>query len=224
MCKYRITHFSIFMEFVEIKGNSNILSSATALWKTATAMILQYYGCFDPIHLVFSRNASSLITGNQIYTRPSVFSILVQPSDGEVGIELPIQPRLIFLDEKVTSPIWLALHRMGCISKHPHIHSQSVCHMKLAAHRRPHCVGHSCKSHRVFLHCLWGFEISHRQNRDFWCVFPSQCWFCSWRKDSRLWWNLAFRLHGFGSAYCFSFWGHGGLNPEWCLWETSALP
>ncbi|EDM18654.1 rCG43431, isoform CRA_b, partial [Rattus norvegicus] len=46
------------------------------------------------------RNASSLITGNQIYTRPSVVSILVQPSDGEVGIELPIQPRLIFLDEK----------------------------------------------------------------------------------------------------------------------------
>ncbi|XP_028622467.1 fibrocystin [Grammomys surdaster] len=46
------------------------------------------------------RNSSSLITGNLIYTRPSVLSILVQPSDGEVGIELPVQPRLIFLDEK----------------------------------------------------------------------------------------------------------------------------
>ncbi|XP_052048711.1 fibrocystin [Apodemus sylvaticus] len=46
------------------------------------------------------RNASSLITGNLIYTRPFVLSILVQPSDGEVGIELPVQPRLVFLDEK----------------------------------------------------------------------------------------------------------------------------
>lgn len=46
------------------------------------------------------RNASSLITGNLIYTRPSELSILVQPSDGEVGIELPVQPRLVFLDEK----------------------------------------------------------------------------------------------------------------------------
>ncbi|XP_029395132.1 fibrocystin isoform X6 [Mus pahari] len=46
------------------------------------------------------RNASSLITRNLIFTRPSELSILVQPSDGEVGIELPIQPRLVFLDEK----------------------------------------------------------------------------------------------------------------------------
>ncbi|XP_051008909.1 LOW QUALITY PROTEIN: fibrocystin [Acomys russatus] len=46
------------------------------------------------------RNASSLRTGNLIYTRPSVLSMLVQPSDGEVGIELPVQPQLVFLDEK----------------------------------------------------------------------------------------------------------------------------
>ncbi|XP_038199739.1 fibrocystin [Arvicola amphibius] len=46
------------------------------------------------------RNASHLRTGNRIYTRPSKLSILVQPSDGEVGIDLPVQPQLIFLDEK----------------------------------------------------------------------------------------------------------------------------
>lgn len=46
------------------------------------------------------RNASSLRTGNLIYTRPSVLSVLVQPSDGEVGIDLPVQPQLVFLDEK----------------------------------------------------------------------------------------------------------------------------
>ncbi|XP_035309211.1 fibrocystin isoform X3 [Cricetulus griseus] len=46
------------------------------------------------------RNASSLGTGNLIYTRPSVLSVLVQPSDGEVGIDLPVQPQLVFLDEK----------------------------------------------------------------------------------------------------------------------------
>ncbi|XP_051060248.1 fibrocystin [Phodopus roborovskii] len=46
------------------------------------------------------RNASSLQTGNLIYTRPSVLSIVVQPSDGEVGIDLPVQPQLVFLDEK----------------------------------------------------------------------------------------------------------------------------
>ncbi|XP_055461671.1 fibrocystin, partial [Psammomys obesus] len=45
-------------------------------------------------------NASSLRTGNLIYTRPSVLSMLRQPSDGEVGTELPVQPQLVFLDEK----------------------------------------------------------------------------------------------------------------------------
>ncbi|XP_076414005.1 fibrocystin isoform X2 [Peromyscus maniculatus bairdii] len=46
------------------------------------------------------RNASTLRTGNLIYTRPSVLSMLVQPSDGEVGVDLPVQPQLVFLDEK----------------------------------------------------------------------------------------------------------------------------
>ncbi|KAL1771938.1 fibrocystin isoform X1 [Sigmodon hispidus] len=46
------------------------------------------------------RNTSSLRTENFIYTRPIVLSMLVQPSDGEVGRELTVQPQLIFLDEK----------------------------------------------------------------------------------------------------------------------------
>ncbi|KAL6078573.1 hypothetical protein STEG23_011142, partial [Scotinomys teguina] len=46
------------------------------------------------------RNVSSLRTENLIYTRPFVLSMLVQPSDGEVGIDLPVQPQLVFLDEK----------------------------------------------------------------------------------------------------------------------------
>lgn len=71
------------------------------------------------IILVFSRNASHLRTGNRIYTRPSILSILVQPSDGEVGIDLPVQPQLVFLDEKVASQIWPSFHSMYFIAKHP---------------------------------------------------------------------------------------------------------
>lgn len=71
------------------------------------------------IILVFSRNASHLRSGNRIYTRPSILSILVQPSDGEVGIDLPVQPQLVFLDEKVASQIWPPFHSMYFTSKHP---------------------------------------------------------------------------------------------------------
>lgn len=92
------------------------------------------------IFFLFSRNASSLITGNLIYTRPSVLSILVQPSDGEVGIELPVQPRLIFLDEKVAPQIWQVLHGVCFISKRHHLYSQSNCHMKLTTCRNSHYV------------------------------------------------------------------------------------
>uniref|UniRef100_G3U5N5 Uncharacterized protein n=1 Tax=Loxodonta africana TaxID=9785 RepID=G3U5N5_LOXAF len=45
-------------------------------------------------------NTSSVKTGNLIYIRPYVLSVLVQPSDGEVGKELPVQPQLVFLDEQ----------------------------------------------------------------------------------------------------------------------------
>ncbi|XP_008823437.1 fibrocystin [Nannospalax galili] len=46
------------------------------------------------------KNSSSFKTGNLIYIRPYILSVLVQPSDGEVGKELPVQPQLVFLDEK----------------------------------------------------------------------------------------------------------------------------
>ncbi|XP_031997014.1 fibrocystin [Hylobates moloch] len=45
-------------------------------------------------------NTSSFKTGNLIYIRPYALSIVVQPSDGEVGNELPVQPQLVFLDEQ----------------------------------------------------------------------------------------------------------------------------
>ncbi|KAF4013472.1 hypothetical protein G4228_005036 [Cervus hanglu yarkandensis] len=45
-------------------------------------------------------NTSSFKTGNLIYIRPYSLSILVQPSDGEVGKELTVQPQLIFLDKQ----------------------------------------------------------------------------------------------------------------------------
>lgn len=48
------------------------------------------------------RNTSNFKTENSIYIRPYALSVLVQPSDGEVGKELPIQPQLIFLDKQVT--------------------------------------------------------------------------------------------------------------------------
>ncbi|XP_007934471.1 fibrocystin [Orycteropus afer afer] len=45
-------------------------------------------------------NTSSVKTENLIYMRPYALSVLVQPSDGEVGKELPTQPQLVFLDEQ----------------------------------------------------------------------------------------------------------------------------
>ncbi|KAI5941136.1 Fibrocystin [Manis javanica] len=45
-------------------------------------------------------NTSSPETTNLIYTRPYVLSVLVQPSDGEVGKELTVQPQLIFLNKQ----------------------------------------------------------------------------------------------------------------------------
>ncbi|XP_060046033.1 fibrocystin isoform X3 [Erinaceus europaeus] len=45
-------------------------------------------------------NTSNFKTGNLIYVRPYALSILVQPSDGDVGKELPVQPHLVFLDKQ----------------------------------------------------------------------------------------------------------------------------
>ncbi|XP_037698842.1 fibrocystin isoform X3 [Choloepus didactylus] len=45
-------------------------------------------------------NTSSFKTGNLIYIRPYALSVLIQPSDGEVGKELPVQPQLVFLDKQ----------------------------------------------------------------------------------------------------------------------------
>nr|XP_020849568.1 fibrocystin isoform X3 [Phascolarctos cinereus] len=47
-----------------------------------------------------SGNSSSLDTGGVVYKRPYTLSIQVQPSNGEVGIELPVQPLLVFLDKQ----------------------------------------------------------------------------------------------------------------------------
>ncbi|XP_036624228.1 fibrocystin [Trichosurus vulpecula] len=47
-----------------------------------------------------SGNSSSLDTGGLVYIRPYTLSVQVQPSDGEVGIELPVQPQLVFLDKQ----------------------------------------------------------------------------------------------------------------------------
>ncbi|XP_032319137.1 fibrocystin isoform X2 [Camelus ferus] len=45
-------------------------------------------------------NTSSFKPGNWMYVRPSALSVLVQPSDGEVGKELGVQPELVFLDQQ----------------------------------------------------------------------------------------------------------------------------
>ncbi|KAM5324480.1 fibrocystin isoform 2-T2 [Glossophaga mutica] len=45
-------------------------------------------------------NTSTFKAGNWIYIRPYALSVLVQPSDGEVGKELPVQPQLVFLDKQ----------------------------------------------------------------------------------------------------------------------------
>uniref|UniRef100_A0A8C8SGU1 PKHD1 ciliary IPT domain containing fibrocystin/polyductin n=1 Tax=Pelusios castaneus TaxID=367368 RepID=A0A8C8SGU1_9SAUR len=46
------------------------------------------------------RNGSSLMRGGCLYVRPYNVSVQVQPSDGEVEKELPIQPQIIFLDKQ----------------------------------------------------------------------------------------------------------------------------
>ncbi|XP_047651580.1 fibrocystin isoform X2 [Phacochoerus africanus] len=50
--------------------------------------------------IISSGNTSSFETGNLIYIRPSALKVLVQPSDGEVGRELTVQPQLVFLDKQ----------------------------------------------------------------------------------------------------------------------------
>ncbi|XP_029801305.1 fibrocystin [Suricata suricatta] len=45
-------------------------------------------------------NTSSYKTENLIYVRPYALLVLVQPSDGEVGKELRVQPQLVFLDKQ----------------------------------------------------------------------------------------------------------------------------
>ncbi|XP_054554835.1 fibrocystin isoform X2 [Talpa occidentalis] len=49
---------------------------------------------------VYGHGNTSLKTGNLIYVRPYALSVLVQPSDGQVGKELPVQPQLVFLDKQ----------------------------------------------------------------------------------------------------------------------------
>uniref|UniRef100_H0XDH1 Fibrocystin n=1 Tax=Otolemur garnettii TaxID=30611 RepID=H0XDH1_OTOGA len=54
----------------------------------------------QPKGVLGNGNTSSFTSGNLVYIRPYALSILVQPSDGEVGKELPVQPQLVFLDEQ----------------------------------------------------------------------------------------------------------------------------
>ncbi|KAG8511981.1 Fibrocystin [Galemys pyrenaicus] len=49
---------------------------------------------------VFGNGNTSFKTGNLIYVRPYALSVLIQPSDGQVGKELPVQPQLVFLDKQ----------------------------------------------------------------------------------------------------------------------------
>ncbi|XP_019346863.2 fibrocystin isoform X1 [Alligator mississippiensis] len=46
------------------------------------------------------RNGSGLTPGSCLYARPYNISVQVQPSDGEMGKELPVQPQIIFLDKQ----------------------------------------------------------------------------------------------------------------------------
>ncbi|XP_043861087.1 fibrocystin [Dromiciops gliroides] len=47
-----------------------------------------------------SGNSSGLDTSGVVYIQPYTLSVQVQPSNGEVGIELPVQPHLVFLDKQ----------------------------------------------------------------------------------------------------------------------------
>ncbi|XP_061845579.1 fibrocystin [Colius striatus] len=47
-----------------------------------------------------SRNGSRQHPGACLYVRPYNISVQVQPSDGEIGKQLPVQPKIIFLDRK----------------------------------------------------------------------------------------------------------------------------
>ena len=64
-------------------------------------MISEIWGMDSFLFLTYARNTSSFKTGNLIYIRPYSLSVLVQPSDGEVGKELIVQPQLVFLDKQV---------------------------------------------------------------------------------------------------------------------------
>lgn len=63
--------------------------------------VILYMYSLSLFFLTCARNTSSFETGNLIYIRPSALKVLVQPSDGEVGRELTVQPQLVFLDKQV---------------------------------------------------------------------------------------------------------------------------
>uniref|UniRef100_A0A7M4E0M8 PKHD1 ciliary IPT domain containing fibrocystin/polyductin n=1 Tax=Crocodylus porosus TaxID=8502 RepID=A0A7M4E0M8_CROPO len=46
------------------------------------------------------QNGSGLTPGSSLYARPYNISVQAQPSDGEMGKELPVQPQIIFLDKQ----------------------------------------------------------------------------------------------------------------------------
>lgn len=57
---------------------------------------------------MWKKNGSRQHPGTWLYVRPYNLSVRVQPSDGEIGKQLPVQPQIIFLDKKVGfAPLWM---------------------------------------------------------------------------------------------------------------------
>lgn len=91
--------------FPETKANADLSTSHNILWKNSYCSdmisVILYMYSLSLFFLTCARNTSSFETGNLIYIRPSALKVLVQPSDGEVGRELTVQPQLVFLDKQV---------------------------------------------------------------------------------------------------------------------------
>ncbi|XP_028906522.1 fibrocystin isoform X3 [Ornithorhynchus anatinus] len=87
-----------------------ITAQQTGMLQKALDMPVEALLVTQPTGTIGSGNAS-LNTGNLVYVQPHTLSVQTQPSNGEVGKELPVQPHLVILDKKgrrveILGPPW----------------------------------------------------------------------------------------------------------------------
>ncbi|XP_074093277.1 fibrocystin isoform X3 [Macrotis lagotis] len=85
---------------LQFLAHSIITAQQTGELQEALNMPVEALLISQSVGVITSGNSSGLDTGGVVYIRPYTLSVQVQPSNGEVGKELPVQPQLVFLDKQ----------------------------------------------------------------------------------------------------------------------------